>query len=427
MSAGQHAHVAPAPRTGPAARVERLRVAVDATPLLGHRTGVGAFCSGLLGALGGSPELDVRAYAVTWRGRELLAPMLPPGVTRLGGIMPARPLHALWRHGPWPPIEWWAGDVDVVHGTNYVVPPARHAARVVSVHDLTMVRFPELCEPATLRFPALMRRSIAAGAWVQVPSHFVAGEVVEHLGADPARVAVVPYGVPPVARERLSGPAVPGGQSRRGLPAPPLPDGVTRYVLALGTIEPRKNLPELVAAFDSVAADVPGVALVVAGADGWGADALAGALANARHRERILRLGPVDDATRASLLEGAALFAYPSLYEGFGFPPLEAMRMGVPVVATSAGSLPEVLGDAAALVPVGDTAALAATLARLLDAGGGEGERLALAERGVRRCALFTWERTAQAMVDLYRRAHGEDLGGTGDGDGGGTGAHADD
>ncbi|HEV2767979.1 MAG TPA: glycosyltransferase family 1 protein [Acidimicrobiales bacterium] len=368
-----------------------LRAAVDATPLLGARTGIGAFTAALLEHLADRPEVEVTAYGLTWRGRQYLAGAVPAGVRTSRRPMAARPLRMAWQRGNRPPIEWWTGPVDVVHGTNFVVPPAAGAASVVTVHDLTPVHYPELCDAATLAFPSLVRRAIARGAWVHTPSRFVAAEVVRHLGADAERVIAIPSGVPAVA------PADAGLGQRLA--------GAERYLLALGTVEPRKDLPLLVQAFDAVAGSRPDVRLVLAGPDGWGADALRRAMAESRHGDRIVRLGWVDDESRAGLLRGAAVVAYPSRYEGFGFPPLEAMAAGVPVVATTAGALPEVLGDAATLVPVGDLDALAQALAALLDDAGVRRQRVAA---GRRRVGAYRWEHTAGAMVDLYRRAAAE-------------------
>jgi alpha-1,3-rhamnosyl/mannosyltransferase len=179
--------------------------------------------------------------------------------------------------------------------------------------------------------------------------------------------------------------------------------GAERYVLALGTVEPRKDLPSLLAAFDAAAARLPDVRLVVAGPDGWGQPAFDDALARTVHRDRVVRVGWVEDPVRAALLSGAWAYAYPSLYEGFGFPPLEAMAVGVPVVATTAGALPEVLGDAARLVPPGDTDALAEALVALDD----DAERAALVERGRRRVGRFSWDACADGLTALYRRAVG--------------------
>ncbi|MHB8219230.1 MAG: glycosyltransferase family 4 protein [Acidimicrobiales bacterium] len=371
---------------------EMLRVAVDATPLLGRPTGVGAFCSGLLEGLAGRHDLSVAAFAVSWRRRHQIENQVPPGVTVAQRAMPARPLHHAWRWSNHPSIERFIGHADVVHGTNYVVAPTRRAARIVTVHDLTPVRFPELCDEASLSYPALVRRAVRGGAWVHTHSAYVADEVVEVFGADPDRVRRVHPGVPPM-------PPGDSGVARRFLPA-----GTSRYVLAIGTIEPRKDLPTLVRAFDELAGERDDLALVLAGPPGWGADKLDGATAVARHRSRIVLTGWVDVNTLSGLLHAATVLAYPSIYEGFGFPPLQAMTTGVPVVATRAGSLPEVLGNAAALVPVGDPVSLAESLARVLDS---DDVRADMVARGHEHVARFSWSRCAEELDQMYRAAAG--------------------
>jgi glycosyltransferase involved in cell wall biosynthesis len=380
-------------------------VALDATPLLGTKTGVGRFCEGALGALASRAELEVNAFAVTWRRRRQLPPAVPTGVLARQRAMPARPLHLAWSHLPGPGIEWFVGPADVVHGTNFVVPPSRRAARVVTVHDLTTVRFPELCDHATLGFPHMIRRAIADGAWVHAPSRFVADEVEAAFRVEPGRVRVVYHGIPGsgarVAEEAGPGPTA---GSTAVAHRQPLPSGTSRYVLAVGTVEPRKDYPGLVRAFDAVAASHRDVALVVAGVDGWGAGAFQEAVDASPWRDRVLHLGYVANDALASWLATADVLAFPSVYEGFGFPPLEAMTAGVPVVATAAGAVPEIVGDGAVLVPPGDTDALAAALVCVLDDGDA---RAGLVDKGRCRAAQFTWEACAAGLAELYADAAG--------------------
>jgi glycosyltransferase involved in cell wall biosynthesis len=174
-----------------------------------------------------------------------------------------------------------------------------------------------------------------------------------------------------------------------------------RYVLALGTVEPRKNLTTLVRAFDRLAADDTDLGLVLAGPPGWDAARVQAAIDASDARERVLQTGFVADGDRADLLAGATVFAYPSVYEGFGFPPLEAMACGVPVVAGDAGALPEVLGDAALLVEPTDVDALATAIRDLVAAG--PNERATRVARGHERVARYDWDTTAARMVELYR------------------------
>ena len=374
---------------------DRLAVALDATPLLGPSTGVAAFCAGALGGLADRADLGVSAFAISWRRRMGIVDQVPPGVSTRQRAMPDRPLQAAWNRSSFPPIEWFIGPQQVVHGTNFVVPPTRRAARVLTVHDLTIVRFPELCDRSTLGFPNLIRRAIGAGAWVHTDSEFVAAEVIEAFGVEPERVRAVHPGVPGLGLH-----SVPGQPAAATLPFA-LPDGTSRYVLAIGTVEPRKDYPTLVEAFTTVSRAHPEVALVIVGADGW-VERLADAIRISPARDRILRPGYLDDAGLEVTLRRASVLAYPSVYEGFGFPPLQAMAAGVPVVATAVGSIPEVVGDGAHLVGGGEPDELAEALIHLLDGGP---DTDALIARGHRRTADFTWSKCAEGLDSLYRDA----------------------
>jgi glycosyltransferase involved in cell wall biosynthesis len=368
-----------------------LNVALDATPLQGPQTGIGEFCSRILELFGTRPDLRVGAFSISRQGRHGITALLPPGVKALGPPgpgLPARLVHSSWAHWPFPPAELYTGKVDLVHGTNFVVPPSHKAAMVVTVHDLSPLHFPQFCPPAARAYPELVKKAVARGAWVHTDSEFVAGEVVEALGVPAERVRAVHLGVAPPAAQS-------GTESWRNL----LPAWVSSYVLAVGRVEPRKDLPALVRAFDRFASRQPGLALVIAGPDGWGSDQLGAAVTAAAAGDRVLRLGWVDERARDALMEGATVFAYPSRYEGFGLPPLQAMGSGAPVVASATGALKEVLGEAAWLVTVGDEGALANALEILIEDADARQE---LARKGLERAALYTWDACANGLVSLY-------------------------
>lgn len=366
----------------------RLDVALDVTPLLGARSGVGHFVAEILDVIGGSPGIGLVPYALSFRALRGWAGAGLPAGTRLLPF-PAGPAITAWARLDQPSAERWLTPAGVVHGTNFVVPPCRGAAAVVTVHDCSFARFPELCSPAVRRFAPALRRAVDRGAWVHTPSQFVAQEAAEILRTE--RVVTVPHGVP-----RIALPAVPLG----GLV------GDSPFVLALGTLEPRKNVPRLVAAFGPVVATHPGLRLLVAGADGPARPAVEAARAAlpTTVARRVHLAGYVDERTRATLLARASVFAYPSLYEGFGFPVLEAMAAGTPVVAGAAGAVPEVAGDGALLVDPTDVDAIAEGLSRLLD-----DPELSdgLIRAGRLRAAGYSWRRAAEGLAELYRRAAG--------------------
>jgi glycosyltransferase involved in cell wall biosynthesis len=257
----------------------------------------------------------------------------------------------------------------------------------VSVYDCWFLEHPEDAEPDVLRAAAVLRRSVADGAHVVTSSDATTRRVRELLDTD--RVRTILLGAPPPDASPTVA-EVPAG-------LPPLEE----FILALGTIERRKNLPTLVDAFGRLAREQPTVRLVIAGAAGNDVAAVDRAIARLSPEiaERVVRTGIVDAATKRWLLTNARALAYPSLDEGFGFPVLEAQQAGTPVVASTAGSIPQIAGAAALLSPARDIEALAANLYWIVT---NDEMHAKLVRRGRANLQRFSWASTATQLRAMY-------------------------
>ena len=286
-----------------------------------------------------------------------------------------------------PPLDRFLGRPDVVHGTNYVVPPSR-CASVVSVYDCWFLEHPRDVNPDVRRAAAVLRRRVAEGTYVVTSSNATTVKVRELLGTD--RIRTVHLGPPPI-------PPIPPDDRPAGLPDI---DGAP-FILSLGTLERRKNLPTLVAAFGRLAHEHRDVRLVIAGADGNDRPSVDKAIRRLDRgaASRIMIVGSVDDVEKNWLLSTARALAYPSLDEGFGFPILEAQQLGTPVVASTAGSIPEIAGPAALLSTPMDAEALAANLYWVVTS---DDMYDKLVRRGQANLRRFGWSRTADRLIDLY-------------------------
>jgi glycosyltransferase involved in cell wall biosynthesis len=359
--------------------------------LIGVRTGIGVAVAEILRALHAITEAPgVVPYTLSARARLHRADV--PDDTSFVPL-PARTLLYSWARRDTPSIDPWLRHADVVHATNYVAPPSRVPV-LVSVYDCSFVRYPELCTPQVRAFEPILRRAIARGATVHTGSAFVADEIEDNFGAglrSQGRLAVVPLGIPELGPQSVLPPELAGRL-----------DGAP-FVLAIGTLEPRKNYPHLVGAFGELAARHPSLRLVIAGQEGPARPGVDRAVARLQRdaRDRAIVTGPVDDAGRRALLEQAAVLAYPSIYEGFGFPVLEAMSVGAPVVAARAGSIPEIAGNAALLVEPTDEHAIADAIERVLTE---DATRAELIARGRDRVRAFSWDHAAVQLAGWYRR-----------------------
>ena len=404
-----------------------MRIGFDVTALSIARAGVLRYDTGLVRALlreGAGHELLLLNYQPLHGGRDVPAGLgefadgrarvVPVGGLRCRRLARWRPLQESWlwhlanmvdRTLLWP---WTAlaaavmrrnlrralAGVDVFHSSDVLLWRQPGARNVVTIHDLTAFRFAELHTAATRQ---LQRRKAAfareAADLVIVISEATRRDAVEYLGLAPERVRAIYPGVDPVFRPVADRDALRQALEPLGLE----PGG---YILHVGTIEPRKNLLRLLEAYHQLRQDPPAVPrLVFAGGQGWGVRPVFERVASLGLVESVVFLGHVPDRLLPALYTGAAVFVYPSLYEGFGLPPLEAMACGTPVVVSDTSSLPEVVGDAGVLVDPGDVAALADALASLLV---DPARRAALSAAGRRRAAAFTWERAARQTLAAY-------------------------
>lgn len=369
-----------------------MRVCLDIQPAVAQRAGIGRYVRALAERLGRFADADeLTLFHFDFRRRGLDFPA-PGARVRACAWLPGRLVQSAWKRFGAPPYDWFAGRADLYHFPNFIRPPLTRGRSVVTIHDLSFIRFPEAAEPRNLaylttRIAETVRRADA----IITDSATIAAEIVEHFRLPPNRVFPVRLGI----EESLVRPAdsqIACVRQRLGLERP--------YLLHVGTIEPRKNITFLVEVFEHLN-DFDGD-LVLAGAPGWRTEPILERIAKSPRADRIRRLGHVDDADLPALYAGAAAFVFPSLYEGFGFPPLEAMACGTPVISSPAGSLREVLGDGADLVEGYDSAEWAARIRAAL---GDSARRAALIAAGAARVARYRWDDTARRTWEVYRKA----------------------
>jgi glycosyltransferase involved in cell wall biosynthesis len=376
-----------------------LELVIDYTPAVHQRAGIGRYTRGLVQALAG---LDARnRYTLMVLGRSdahYVPPQLPSNFRLRYVPLSDRWATVLWYRLNLPlPVDLLAGRADLFHGPSFTLPPS-FMPSLLTVHDLSFVRYPQGAHPALLAW--LIRavpRSLQRARHVLADSESTRRDLIELMNLPPDRITVIGAGVERRFRPVTDPASLAEVRARYRLPE--------RFILGVSTLEPRKNFTGLIAAYNQLAEAHPRLSadlhLVIAGGRGWLYDDIFAAAEASPVRQRIHFAGFVADEDLPALYSQAAAFAFPSHYEGFGIPVLEAMACGTPVVCADNSSLPEVAGDAALLVDAADVHGLAEAMHRLLV---DSSLRERLIGRGFEQAKKFTWEEAARRLLDVYRK-----------------------
>ena len=377
-----------------------MRIALDYTAGIRQEAGIGNYVRSLLDAM---LALDkANEYTLITSGRPTSERPFPdaPNVRGRTVFIPDRYLNVLWYRLRAPlPANLFTGKIDIYHGPDFVLPPLGAKIRkVVTIHDLAFLEHPEYAVPSLAAYlRKVVPESVAAADVVAAVSHDVARTLIEHFQTPREKITIIPNGLRPHFK-RITDPILLGATANKfGLKHP--------LVLGVGTLEPRKNHLGLIKAFhqaQSAKKNRPAM-LALAGGQGWLYEETKQLVADLKLEKKVRFLGRVSDLELAVLYSLADIFAFPSFFEGFGVPPLEAMACGAPVITSNTSSLPEVVGDAALTVDPHNIDELATAITRLL---GDEQLREELRQKGFERAQLYTWPNSAQKMLEVYQELY---------------------
>ena len=370
-----------------------MRICVDIQSAVSQRAGVGRYTRNLVEHLAPlmapTDGLDLFYFDFHRRGLDFPCPGAHQTPVRW---IPGKFAQQAWKRFKWPPFDWFSGKADLYHFPNFTIPPLQQGKKVVSIHDMSFLRYPQFSESRNLEYlSAFIHDTVRRADAIITISEFSKQEIVQLLGLEPGKIFATPLGVttgcarPPP--EQIS-------QTKRQLKLD------RPYLLSVGTLEPRKNIPFLIEVFEQLTGFDGD--LVIAGMKGWKFEPILQRINSSSHRNRIRYVEFVSDGDLFSLYAGAELYVITSFYEGFGLPPLEAMACGTPVVSSTGGSLPEMLqGAASILIPDFDATNWATIISDLLH---DQTRRNELSKNAPTHASRFSWRDTAIKTLDVYRK-----------------------
>jgi glycosyltransferase involved in cell wall biosynthesis len=375
-----------------------MRIAIDYTAATRQAAGIGNYVRSLVDAM--LAQDTTNQYILLTSGRPPQGRPFPAAKNVRGRslIIPDRYLNILWYRWRLPiSATFFTGQVDIYHGPDFVLPPLNGKLRkIVTVHDLAFLEHPEYAVPQLAAYlKKVAPEAVAAADVVAAVSGETRRALIEYFSTPPEKITLVPNGIRSYLRRITDPILLEAVRHKYGLKSP--------LVLGVGTLEPRKNHLGLIKAFHRAASSSNRQArpamLAIAGGEGWMYDETRQAVADLKLEQKVRFLGRVSDLDLMLLYSLADVFVFPSFYEGFGVPPLEAMACGVPVIVSNISSLPEVVGDAALLVNPHDTGAIAQAILRVL---GNPQLQEELRQKGYERARHFTWAESARKMLSIY-------------------------
>ncbi|HLX56750.1 MAG TPA: glycosyltransferase family 1 protein [Ktedonobacteraceae bacterium] len=379
-----------------------MRIAIDYTAATRQAAGIGNYVRSLVDAM--LAQDSENQYTLLTSGRPPRERPFPGAKNARGRslIIPDRYLNVLWYRWRLPiSATFFTGQIDIYHGPDFVLPPLNgHTRKIVTVHDLAFIEHPEYAVPELAAYlKKVVPEAVSAADVVASVSQTTRQTLIEYFHTPPDKITLIPNGIRSYFRRITDPVLLEATRYKFGLKSP--------LVLGVGTQEPRKNHLGIIKAFQKAtntgSKQHRPATLALAGGSGWLYEETRQAVAELKLDKKVRFLGHVSDLDLMLLYSLADVFVFPSFYEGFGVPPLEAMACGAPVVTSNTSSLPEVVGDAALLVDPRSINEIANSITRILESQQLQEE---LRQKGYQQAARYTWQKSAQKMLTVYRQVY---------------------